>query len=178
MKRIRFALISMLFCITLVFGHFSAVPVHAAEITYVLNTNTKRFHRPDCTSVQAMKQKNRADSTQSYDEIIAAGYKPCKNCNPQPVGQSASTNSQAAAAGTSSVSAASASVLNSTAGTRSVQQQTTGITYVLNTNTKKFHRPGCSSVSTIKEKNRQDTSMSYAEVIGAGYEPCKKCNPN
>ncbi len=53
----------------------------------------------------------------------------------------------------------------------------TGITYVLNKNTKKFHMPSCSSVDTIKPKNRQDTTMSRDEVIGAGYVPCKRCNP-
>lgn len=52
-----------------------------------------------------------------------------------------------------------------------------GITYVLNKNTKKFHLPNCSSVETIKPKNRQDTTMSRDEVIGSGYVPCKRCNP-
>lgn len=52
-----------------------------------------------------------------------------------------------------------------------------GITYVLNKNTKKFHMPSCSSVDTIKPKNREDTTMSRDEVIGAGYVPCKRCNP-
>lgn len=52
-----------------------------------------------------------------------------------------------------------------------------GITYVLNKNTMKFHLPSCSSVDTIKPKNRQDTTMSRDEVIGSGYVPCKRCNP-
>lgn len=52
-----------------------------------------------------------------------------------------------------------------------------GITYVLNKNTMKFHLPGCSSVDTIKPKNREDTTMSRDEVIGSGYVPCKRCNP-
>jgi len=51
------------------------------------------------------------------------------------------------------------------------------ITYVLNLNTGKFHYPGCSSVETIKESNREDTTMSREEVIAAGFVPCKKCNP-
>lgn len=56
-------------------------------------------------------------------------------------------------------------------------QTPVGITYVLNKNTKKFHMPSCSSVDTIKPKNREDTTMSRDEVIGAGYVPCKRCNP-
>lgn len=55
--------------------------------------------------------------------------------------------------------------------------QPAGITYVLNKNTKKFHLPKCSSVDTIKEKNREDTTLSRDSVIGAGYVPCKRCNP-
>lgn len=55
--------------------------------------------------------------------------------------------------------------------------QTAGITYVLNKNTHKFHVPSCSSVDTIKDKNREDTTMSRDEVISAGYVPCKRCKP-
>lgn len=52
-----------------------------------------------------------------------------------------------------------------------------GITYVLNTNTMKFHRPSCSSVPQIKEKNREDTAESRDELIAEGYTPCRNCNP-
>lgn len=49
--------------------------------------------------------------------------------------------------------------------------------YVVNTNTRKFHRPECSSVKDIKEKNRKDFHGSREELIEEGYEPCKRCNP-
>ncbi len=49
--------------------------------------------------------------------------------------------------------------------------------YVVNTNTGKFHKPTCASVPTIKEKNRSDRTCSREELIGAGYQPCKRCNP-
>ena len=52
------------------------------ETTYILNTNTKKFHRPGCKSVNQMKAKNRQDVSWSRDEVIAKGYVPCKNCNP------------------------------------------------------------------------------------------------
>ena len=75
--------------------------------------------------------------------------------------------------------------------TRSVQNETTAgedeeedseeepeeITYVMNTNTKKFHRPYCSAVKDIKDKNRRDTTLSREEIISQGYAPCKRCNP-
>jgi len=50
--------------------------------TYVLNTNTMKFHYPDCGSVQDMKEKNRAFFTGNRDEVIRQGYDPCKRCNP------------------------------------------------------------------------------------------------
>ena len=49
--------------------------------------------------------------------------------------------------------------------------------YILNTNTKKFHRPSCSSADDIKDENRQTYSGDREELISQGYEPCKKCEP-
>lgn len=59
----------------------------------------------------------------------------------------------------------------------SAPQESQGITYVLNTNTKKFHYPTCSSVDDMKEKNKQIYTGSRDEVINMGYVPCKRCNP-
>lgn len=52
------------------------------EETYVLNQNTKKFHRPDCKSVSTIKEGNKANFTGSRQELLDAGYSPCKNCNP------------------------------------------------------------------------------------------------
>ena len=49
--------------------------------------------------------------------------------------------------------------------------------YVLNTNSHKFHRPGCSSVDTISPKNRKDVNESREQIVSEGYAPCKRCNP-
>ena len=49
--------------------------------------------------------------------------------------------------------------------------------YILNTNTKKFHLPDCSSVSRIREDNRQEYTGSRQELIEEGYSPCGQCNP-
>ena len=54
----------------------------SAEYKYVLNTNTHKFHRPNCSSVDNMAEKNKQLSSQSRDEIIAQGYAPCKRCKP------------------------------------------------------------------------------------------------
>ena len=50
--------------------------------TYILNTNTRKFHYPSCSSVDSMKEKNKLEYNGTRDEIIAQGYEPCKRCNP------------------------------------------------------------------------------------------------
>lgn len=57
------------------------------------------------------------------------------------------------------------------------QKTSGGSSYVLNTNTKKFHLPSCSSVKQMKDKNRQDFTGTRDEVIRMGCDPCKRCNP-
>ena len=49
--------------------------------------------------------------------------------------------------------------------------------YVLNTNTKKFHLPSCSSADDIKATNRQEYSGNRDDLIAQGYVPCKRCDP-
>ena len=49
--------------------------------------------------------------------------------------------------------------------------------YILNTNTKKFHYPTCSSVSEMKEKNKREYIGNREDIIQNGYVPCKLCNP-
>ena len=56
------------------------------------------------------------------------------------------------------------------------EHDTNGVTYVLNTNTKKIHYPSCSSVEKIKPENYATTD-DYNSAIAQGYVPCKKCEP-
>ena len=51
-------------------------------ILYVLNTNTKKFHYPDCGSVKQMKDKNKLEEETTREDLIGRGYDPCGNCNP------------------------------------------------------------------------------------------------
>lgn len=57
-------------------------PSSAAEVDYILNTNTKKFHYPSCSSVGQMKEQNKAEYEGSRDALIDQGYSPCGNCNP------------------------------------------------------------------------------------------------
>ena len=49
---------------------------------YVLNTSSKKFHRPDCPSVDSMSEKNQQEYHGTREELIAQGYEPCGSCNP------------------------------------------------------------------------------------------------
>ena len=51
-----------------------------------------------------------------------------------------------------------------------------GGSYVCNTNTGKFHKSGCSSVSQMNESNKLFVS-SRDEALKLGYDPCKRCHP-
>ncbi len=52
------------------------------EVTYIANTNTKKFHYPSCSSVTDMKESNKWYFTGTREELIAQGYAPCKRCKP------------------------------------------------------------------------------------------------
>ena len=54
----------------------------SAEQTYIINTNTGKFHEPSCRSVKRMNDSNKKEYIGSRDDLIAQGYEPCKNCNP------------------------------------------------------------------------------------------------
>lgn len=52
------------------------------EVTYVVNTNTKKFHKPDCSSIRDTKQQNRKETSETREKLIDQGYSPCNRCNP------------------------------------------------------------------------------------------------
>ena len=61
----------------------TAIPTPVpTEVSYILNTNTMKFHIPTCSSVAQMSESNKEYSNASRDEIIARGFVPCKRCNP------------------------------------------------------------------------------------------------
>ena len=49
---------------------------------YVLNTNSKKFHLPDCSGASQMSEKNREEFTGTRQELIDQGYDPCGSCEP------------------------------------------------------------------------------------------------
>ena len=49
---------------------------------FVLNTGSKRFHKPSCSDAAGMKAENRKEVTMSRELLIAQGYKACGSCKP------------------------------------------------------------------------------------------------
>lgn len=114
------------------------------------------------------------DATQDYrdgDEVAAGA---ADTTGTSGAADTADSAAQASVAADTAGSAAQASSGGETAadGTADVTGE-----YVLNTNTKKFHRPSCSSVAQMSPENKAAFSGSKEELIAAGYDPCKRCNP-
>lgn len=57
-------------------------PKETAEDIYIINKNTHKFHKPDCSSVKDMKPKNKKEFTGSRDELITQDMDPCDRCRP------------------------------------------------------------------------------------------------
>lgn len=53
-----------------------------AEVSFIVNKNSKKFHRPDCSAAADIKPENRLEYTGSREALTAQGYSPCKQCNP------------------------------------------------------------------------------------------------
>ena len=53
-----------------------------AQVNYVLNTNSMKFHQTSCSSVAKISQSNRQDFTGTRNEVLQKGYDPCGVCKP------------------------------------------------------------------------------------------------
>lgn len=52
------------------------------ETDYILNTSTKKFHKPFCPGIRDMKEKNKKSFTGKRESLIKDGYSPCGMCRP------------------------------------------------------------------------------------------------
>lgn len=59
-----------------------AEPSDTKEQMYILNKNTKKFHKPECSGAKKIKAKNKGEYAGSRQTLIDEGYEPCGNCNP------------------------------------------------------------------------------------------------
>ncbi len=52
------------------------------DCDYVCNTNSHKFHYPNCEAVRKMKESNKMYFKGDRQELIDDGYTPCRICNP------------------------------------------------------------------------------------------------
>ena len=57
-------------------------PPDTISETYILNTNSRKFHRPDCSSASQISDVNKEEYTGTREELIEQGYTPCGYCKP------------------------------------------------------------------------------------------------
>ncbi len=61
---------------------FVPAPAETVVHFYVLNTNSKKFHLPSCSSAAEISATNYSTYSGTRDSLIKMGYQPCKICNP------------------------------------------------------------------------------------------------
>jgi methylphosphotriester-DNA--protein-cysteine methyltransferase len=158
------------------------------EGTIIGNSNSRKYHRPDCSGYRDMAEKNRV-FFKSVEEAEAAGYKRAGNC-PAEI-QTTSTPAVARAVSPVATTAtpapvASTSVKPSTApvvqadSALSSSNNSGGVSdgkIIGNKNSKVYHLPGCSSYSRVSEKN-QVKFDSAADAEKAGFRLAGNCSPN
>lgn len=135
---------------------------HAATMNSLRSMSVKVFRTDEQGSLVATSDGKKITWNAAPSDTWKAG---------EPTGSSANNNSVTSSSSASNKQESTPAVEEPK---KDTQQDTKTITYVLNTKTKKFHKPSCSYLPTT---NRKDTNKSRDEIIAQGYDPCKKCNP-
>ena len=52
----------------------------SGNVTFILNTSSKKIHSIDCEAVATIAENNRRETTLSLETLLADGYRPCTNC--------------------------------------------------------------------------------------------------
>ena len=122
-----------------------------------------------CYNVQPGISINYTNGASSIDEVYVAAH-------PEVLVQN-SVSTASSNNNSSSENSSSASLSNYVRNGDISGSIPDGTTYVLNTNTKKFHYPTCSSVSDMAPHNTEFFSGSRDEAISRGFSPCGRCHP-
>ena len=148
-------------------GHAGAV----ADESIIGNSNSKKYHRPGCPGYRNVSEKNRVPF-KSVAEAEAAGYTRAGNCPAEEQAETTSSSTETAATPVevASPTAPATIAAPSTATTPAVADAQ----IVGNSNSKKYHRPGCPGYRTVSEKNRV-LFKSVAEAEAAGYKRAGNC---
>lgn len=79
--------------------------------------------------------------------------------------------------GSSNNTSSGSSTSTTSSSTNTSSQDDTVQTYVLNTNNHKFHKPDCTAVSHMADKNKQTVNAKRSDLISQGYTACGICKP-
>ena len=52
------------------------------NVTYILNTSSKKIHLENCSTISKMSESNKEETSETKEELVNKGYEPCKVCNP------------------------------------------------------------------------------------------------
>lgn len=144
--------------------------------TYVLNTNTKKVHKPTCSSVSTMKSANTKQSNESAETLQSQGYSPCGRCKPFAASTKTTTNTTKVeeksqpVAETPAVAPAPAPAPASVVAPEPAPAPSGDTTAVwIPSSGSKYHsNAGCSGMKNPTQTTKQD-------AINRGYDACKKC---
>ena len=122
-----------------------------------------------------------AESIEDKGESLAFNVY-CYNVQPYvdidyKTGESTADSDAPAGAESGSSGSGSSSNSGSSQNAGAGSQDSTEQTYILNTNTKRYHLQGCRSLSQMKDKNKRTFHGSKKELSRMGYQPCGNCNP-
>lgn len=56
--------------------------VTSGSVTYIANSNSMKFHTPDCENATKISKRNKIEITGTREEAIAEGYEPAGCCQP------------------------------------------------------------------------------------------------
>lgn len=69
--------------VTYIFGgDGSTAPAGGTAKTYIINKDTKVFHKSGCSAAERIGADNRTTRTGTRSEMISKGFTPCGSCNP------------------------------------------------------------------------------------------------
>ena len=63
-------------------AHLPAYHTTTQNTTYILNTSTHKFHKPNCGAVRQMDDSNIWEFTGTRQQVINMGYEACGRCGP------------------------------------------------------------------------------------------------
>lgn len=151
------------------------------EGTIIGNSNSKKYHRPDCAGYRDMAERNRV-FFKSVEEAEAAGYKRAGTCpaetqivkartTPAPAQPQPIPTDETPPAPSLTVQLKPQVKLSTLA---QAPSSTTG-QVIGNKNSKMYHLPGCSGYSRVSEKNQVKFDTA-AQAEAAGYRLAGNCS--